>query len=660
MKANPLVKEAVLLEIPGKANSALRGRAAGTQVWKDQLQRGEHDRRPTCHRPANAIEWPPVITWKAIKCLRLLAFWVGAFLAASVDSLAEEGTNLLRIRSVEVNGEPVRFQPGGEVNLGSFPGRVVFLFDTVSNAVWTPLRLRCKLDGSDSSWRVGEGEMHLTIRFYNSAWDLLGQSTFAAHKDSSGWTGALETSTLTHRRETLTVPPDASRLMLVISSAGPPSTTGIYVVDNVVISRLSTNGGKPEVLLQSPFDQQSDAGSENRPPTGWERDGTHPRMAKIVEIGQYPKTKAFAIVDEDRLGHAEWHSTRLSAPSVSPNDRIVVEWNEMFSIGDSANRSAEYNTLAPGRYRFRVEDTTVFGKSTGVEATLEVSVPVAVWERPWFWALVAAIAVGAGAMIVRYVARQRLRRTMLRLQQQHALEQERLRIAQDIHDDLGSRVSQISLLSAMAQNDSALSVKTRSQLDCISSISRDLVSALYETVWAVNPENDNLDAMVNYLCETFNEFCQQAQLRCRLNISDLPKNVEVSSRSRHNVSMAAKEAMHNVIKHASASQVTVRITFVESVLTISIQDNGRGFQPAGTSSGNGLVNMKRRMEDIGGACAIESRPGEGTIVHLRLLIECHHPDSLANASDRAPWLQPLEESEQSKMRYEKISGHSGR
>jgi signal transduction histidine kinase len=448
--------------------------------------------------------------------------------------------------------------------------------------------------------------------------------------------------------------------MLVISSAGPPSTTGIYVVDNMVISRLSTNGGKTEILLRSPFNQPSDEGSENEPPTDWERDGTHPSMAKIVEIGQYPKTKAFAIVDEDRLGHAEWHNAKLSAPSVSPNDRIVVEWNEMFSIGDSANHSAEYNSLAPGYYRFLVEETTVFGKPTGVEATLEVRVPVAVWEAPWFWALVAAIAVGAGAMIVRYVARQRMHRTMLRLQQQHALEQERLRIAQDIHDDLGSRVSQISLLSAMAQNNSALSEGTRSQLDRISIISRDLVSALYETVWAVNPENDNLDAMVNYLCETFNEFCQQAQLRCRLNISDLPKNIEVSSRSRHNVSMAAKGAMHNVIKHASASQVTVRITFVEFVLTISIQDNGVGFQPAGTASGNGLVNMKRRMEDIGGACVIESHPGEGTIVHLRLPIAYSQPVSLVNTGYRTPWLQTLEESEQSKMHYEKISGHSGR
>jgi len=601
-----------------------------------------------------------MITSKAIKCWSILALCVGWSLAAAADSLMEGGTNLLAIRSVEVNGQPARFQSGGELNLGSFPQRVEFFFETISNAMRTPLRVRCKLDGIDNSWREGEGYMYLTIRFYNKPGDCLASKTFVVEKDSSGWNGALATSTFTHRRETLSVPPEASSLWVVISSAGPPSTTGIYVVDHLVVSRLSTNGGKPEILLRSPFDQPSDGGSENQPPSGWERDGTHPSMAKIVETGQSPKTKAFAIVDEDPFGHAEWHNTRQLAPSVSPNDRLVIEWNEMFSIGDSADHPAYYNTLAPGCYRFRVEEVTVLGKPTGVEATLAVRVPTAVWETPWFWAFLAAVGVGSGAMMVRYVVRQRMQRTMFRLRQEHALQLERLRIAQDIHDDLGSRVTQISLLSAMAQNDAAFSERARAQFDRISNMSRDLVSALYETVWAVNPENDNLDAMVNYLCEKFNEFCQQAKLRCRLHIPDLPDNVEVSSRTRHNISMAATEAMHNVIKHANASQVTVRITLVESVLTISIQDNGDGFQLACTASGNGLVNMKRRMEDIDGACAIESWPGRGTMVHLRFALEVPCLDFPANSSDRTLSRPTRAESEQNKMQYEKISGHSGR
>ncbi len=96
---------------------------------------------------------------------------------------------------------------------------------------------------------------------------------------------------------------------------------------------------------------------------------------------------------------------------------------------------------------------------------------------------------------------------------------------------------------------------------------------------------------------------------------------EVSSRIRHNFSMAAKEAVHNVLKHARASQVTVYITLTGKALTVSIQDDGCGFQPADAQPGHGLVNMQRRLEGIGGSCLIESSPGQGTTVHLRLVVD---------------------------------------
>jgi signal transduction histidine kinase len=586
----------------------------------------------------NPVKSSLVITWNATRSSIILAFCV-ALSPAIKGSIIEAETNLLTIRSVEVNNQPVRFNPGKEVNLGPSPRHVVFLFGTAPNAPRAPLRVRCKLDGFDTVWHEGGGEMNLIIRYLNEAGDRLEDRSFTVQRESPGWSGTLETSTLTHRRETLTVPPNASRLMLVISSAGPASTTGIYVVDDLIISRLSNNGGNPEVLLRSPFDQLSGERSESQPPKGWERDGLRPSMAKAVSIGQDPRNKAFAILDDDPLGHAEWHNARAMAPRVSPNDRLVVEWNEMYSIGESGNPPAVYPTLPPGHYTFRVQETTLFGEPTGGEVTLAVRVPVIFWESAWFWALLAAVGVGGGALILRYLAQRKLQETTLRFHQQQELERERLRIAQDIHDDLGSRVTQISLVSAMALNDSALSDKLRAQLVFVSTMSRDLVSALYETVWAVNPENDNLDAMVNYLCEKFNELCLQAQLRCRLDVSPIPKNVEISSRVRHHISLAAKEAMNNVVKHAHATQVNVQITFNDSTLAISIQDNGRGFQPAAASSGNGLTNMKRRMAEVGGSCLFESGPGRGTTVHLRLVIESIHSGSATHRSSGAPSMQ---------------------
>jgi len=163
-----------------------------------------------------------------------------------------------------------------------------------------------------------------------------------------------------------------------------------------------------------------------------------------------------------------------------------------------------------------------------------------------------------------------------------------------------------------------LSSSARSEFDRISQMARDTVSALYETVWAVNPENDNLDALGNYLCQMVHQLCAQAKLSCRLHVPELPRDVQVASQLRHNVILAVKEAINNIIKHASASEVAFQVTFDRHVLTISIYDNGSGFDTANRMMGNGLGNMKLRLEAIGGRCNIESSAGRGTTILMHV------------------------------------------
>ncbi|MGH7952660.1 MAG: sensor histidine kinase [Limisphaerales bacterium] len=541
------------------------------------------------------------------------------FATATDHSSDNRKTNALEIQSVLVDGKSVYSGSAGKANLGPFPKNISFNFGPGSNVNRVPIRLRYKLDGYDSAWRQGGGEMNLTVRFYNEAGDQVSQDIFTVSGDSAGWNGNLKSSQLTHRRETLVVPPQASRLWIVISSAGGPATVGIYVVENLVVSKLS-GSNEPEVLLRSPFDSSQKNYADDYQPEGWIHDGTHPSMAKIVEVGQDPATKGFAVLDSDPFSHAEWHNIMAYAPKVAPGDHLVVEWNEMYSIGLGDFGVANYNSLPAGNYRFQVAETTAIGVPTGREALLTVIVPQPFWKEPWFLGVIFLMVVAVTITIVRYILWQRMRMEMAHLKNQRALEQERLRIAHDIHDDLGARVTQISLLSAMAHDNQSFPEKARSDFNHISQMSRDLVSALYETVWAVNPENDNLDALGNYLCQMVNQLCEQAQLGCRLHIQDLPKDVQLSSQIRHNITMSVKESLHNIIKHSKATEVIVRMTFEKRLLTISIQDNGRGFQPDSQFSGHGLKNIKRRLEDIGGSCSIEGRPNEGTIVQLRLFI----------------------------------------
>jgi signal transduction histidine kinase len=481
-----------------------------------------------------------------------------------------------------------------------------------------PTRLRYKLEGYDNSWHEGGGVMCLTVRFADDHGDQIGQTTFEATGESAGWSGSLTNSTLSHRRETLVTPPLASRVWVTISSGvGPPATVGIYVVADLFVSKLSTANAAPQVLLHPSFELDP----ANSVPVDWVRDGIQPSMAKIVELGKDPKVAAFAILDEDPLGHAEWHNLRETAPKVAPDDRLVFEWNELFSMGVGDERTAAYPMLPPGDFRFLVQDVTALGAPTGREDSLKVHVPLPMWELPLFWPAVVTAIIAGSVGGSRYVAWYRMRREVARLKHQRALEQERLRIAQDIHDDLGARVTQISLLSAVAQGDLSLPEKARTDFDRISRMTRELVSALYETVWAVNPENDNLDALGNYLCQMVNQLCDQARLRCRLSVADLPSDIQVSSQTRHNVTMAVKEAVHNVIKHAKAEEVNLRVDLVGRLLTISVQDDGGGFEPSNNGGGSGLNNMQRRLADVGGNCRIQSQAGRGTTVEINLVIK---------------------------------------
>jgi signal transduction histidine kinase len=353
---------------------------------------------------------------------------------------------------------------------------------------------------------------------------------------------------------------------------------------------------------------------------GWIRDGTRPSMAKIVKFGQDPQTKAFAILDEDRTSHGEWHNIFESAPVVTPGDNLVVEWNEMYSVGSGTFHEAVYPELPAGRYTFRVRGLNVMGKLTGVEASVAVFVPQPFWKTSWFWSAAVITLTAMMIGISRYFVWHRMRREMVRLKQQRALEQERLRIAQDIHDDLGARITQISLLTGMSQENTTFPDKARADFDRVSKMARELVSALYETVWAVNPENDNLDALGNYLRQMVKQLCEQTALRCRFHVQELPHEVQVSSQTRHNITMAVKEAVHNIIKHAKASEVTLRIAFTGDILDVSVHDDGAGFQLSESIPGNGLSNMKRRLQKIGGSCFVESQPGHGTTIRIRLRV----------------------------------------
>jgi signal transduction histidine kinase/ligand-binding sensor domain-containing protein len=300
---------------------------------------------------------------------------------------------------------------------------------------------------------------------------------------------------------------------------------------------------------------------------------------------------------------------RLSPLEAGPNP-----WAEA-----GARPYVNYEALRPGSYLFEVKACNEDGVWNETGASLAVTVLPFYWQTGSFRVLAAAVLLGLVAAIVYFISTQKLHRQVAGLRQQQALEKERTRIARDIHDQVGASLTQLALLGELVEADKDDPREAEGHARQISQTARETTRALDEIVWTVNPSNDTLDGLINYICKHAQEYLAVAGLRYRLDVpAQLPKT-EISPETRHNVFLAAKEAVTNIVKHSGASEAAIRMKLEAESFTLEIQDNGRG--PAGlkakaAESRNGLRNMRRRMEDVGGRFSIEPAPQGGTVVGL--------------------------------------------
>jgi signal transduction histidine kinase len=212
-----------------------------------------------------------------------------------------------------------------------------------------------------------------------------------------------------------------------------------------------------------------------------------------------------------------------------------------------------------------------------------------------------------------------MQRKLELLERRHAIERERGRIAKDIHDDLGSSLTRIMMLGERAADGLGRREDVGPHVEKIVSSARHTVQALDEIVWAVNPDNDTLEGLVEYISHYADEFFENSPVSCRLEIPAKLPEVTLPAEIRHDLFLAIKEAFNNILKHSQASQLLVQISASPSSVEIAIEDNGCGFDPAGNGNGrkgNGLENMRKRIERIGGKFSFESSPGQGTKVRV--------------------------------------------
>ncbi len=490
-----------------------------------------------------------------------------------------------------------------------------------------PARIQYRLEGWDDEWQDLEGIMFLSLRFLDESGNRISSATLPRAGQSQGWTGDPDTSPFRLESEVVRVPPRARRLQVYLISGGSPRTTGIWLVRQLRIL-ATTDAGQPEAVL---LDERMQRGVEldqiEGMPEDWRREGTNTRTAQVFTFSPPDRAHALALVDTDTRNSGSWVSWGRNILAVEPGMTLRVESEEAFSIGRGGDYACSYHKLPAGRYRFRAIPVDAFGHQAGIGVMLPIVLIPPFYASWWFWTIITLVGIAAIIGGVRYVARQRLQRELASSERRRAVESERMRIAQDIHDDMGARLTQISLVSTLALRHAPLSSPLHDELRRLDQTAREVVIALDEIVWAVNPAHDTLEGLGNYLSQYVTEIIARSPLRCRLEIPALLPARFVSSGVRHHLLMAVKEALNNAVKHSGATELHVLLTFAEPILTLRIADNGRGFDPQPAPSGNGIANMNRRLQAVGGCCDIRSAAGQGAQVTLtvKLEMESTHP-----------------------------------
>ena len=272
----------------------------------------------------------------------------------------------------------------------------------------------------------------------------------------------------------------------------------------------------------------------------------------------------------------------------------------------------------PGRYVFEAQARQTDREWDSAVFSLPMKVTAHFWQTAVFRALVLAAALAGLAWLLRNFTRRRLAMRMALLEAEAALDSERSRIARDMHDEVGARLSQLAILQEIFGREYPLPPAAHASLRQLTDIARQAAASLDEVVWTVNPRHDTLASLAEYLAQCATSYLGPLEITCHVDAPlDWPP-LEIRAQARHNLVLALKEALQNVVKHARATEVTLTLRHEPPHLLIRLTDDGAGLpDDSGGAGKDGLTNMRTRLESIGGTCSVRRREKGGTEVEMR-------------------------------------------
>jgi signal transduction histidine kinase/ligand-binding sensor domain-containing protein len=304
---------------------------------------------------------------------------------------------------------------------------------------------------------------------------------------------------------------------------------------------------------------------------------------------------------------------RYTLPELSTPEQVRFRYRLDRSADEErwvdVGHQREITLAQPSPGSFRVEISAAIGDGPWLPspATADFVVQATWWETSLFRWSVVLLSIGLIAGIARGVEMQRMRSRIRRLEQEHAIERERARIARDMHDEVGANLTHIATTTRLASLDSPSAVGEH--LREIETAARHTVESLDEIVWAVNPRNDTVAKTVEYICKFAAAFLTKTGVQPEVSAPAIIPELRLPAEARHHLFLAVKEAINNIVKHSRARSAKIHVEVGANRLLVIVQDDGKGFE-AGTAEtfSNGLINMRERMSAVGGRCIIESRP----------------------------------------------------
>ncbi|NEW78571.1 MAG: hypothetical protein GZ086_03910 [Gelidibacter sp.] len=415
----------------------------------------------------------------------------------------------------------------------------------------------------------------------------------------------------------LDLPENSTCLLPVEDNLWIASKSGIYVLNkvknNFSISKLSKSDGLPSNVINdlANFNDTIYAATENGIaviPSNFQipKFSISPKLIAIkINQQDFPLAKSYDLKENQTNVALEFSGVELSGHFK----------NFQYSINNNKWNNLEGNTLNiqlnTGKNDLSVRAIDVNNKISNKQLEIKFSIAIPFYKTIWFWSL---IIFTITAVLFWVFNRLKFARQKNAYEQQLALDKQRNKITADLHDDIGSALSSLQINSAIANILINKNTKEAQKvLNKIEDQSKNLADKIGDIIWSMKPGKDEFMTMSSRIKNFTNEILGSTHINYKINIDGIVDHKITDIASRKNIVLLTKEAINNTVKYSKATQITINLHLDGNIIMLEIIDNGIGFDTS-KISGNGLTNMRKRVEELNGGFTITSKPEQGTII----------------------------------------------